>query len=61
MAIYECENCKKQFDSWKRSQFECPKCGSTICAVCVKEVRNNDFSESISKYCPICNQILEVF
>ncbi len=54
MANYECDNCKKQFDSLKRKEYVCPKCGSSICAVCVIEVEPNVVLSV--KYCPVCNK-----
>jgi hypothetical protein len=59
MANYECDNCKKQFDSSKRKEYVCTKCGGSICAVCVKEV-GSEFGIAVKKYCPVCNNLLSV-
>ena len=56
MATYECDNCKKQFESTKRREYVCSKCGSSICAVCVKEVEEGELIKETRKYCPVCNK-----
>ena len=58
MATYQCDNCQKQFDSSKRKEYQCSKCGSSICAVCVKEVKIDDPFTSlwVNKFCPVCNE-----
>jgi len=59
MANYECENCNKEFDSDRREEFVCDKCGGSICAVCVKEVAS-EHGVAVNKYCPICNNLMSV-
>lgn len=59
MATYECDNCKKQFESTKRREYVCSKCGGSICAVCVVEVKS-EYGVGVEKNCPICNNLMEM-